>query len=155
MHWELLAFNQKMPEWVQQGLSVYIKRFTSPYKFSITELPLLKRPKSGDLSQIFKKEQAAMLNGIKANTYVIALEVTGKQFDSFQMAERLNFLEQQTSHIQFLIGGPEGLHPECLAKANEKWSLSDLTLAHPLVRLFMAETLYRCWAINKNHPYHK
>lgn len=155
MHWQLLAFGQKMPSWLQEGITSYQKRLVKPYQLTITELALLKRTKTSDMAQIAKKESEQMLSHIKSGSHIIALEVEGKQFDSHQMAKRLAKLEQQTSHIQFLIGGPEGLSLECSQKAHEKWSLSKLTLSHPLVRLFVAESLYRCWAINQNHPYHK
>lgn len=155
MQLELLAFGQKMPSWLQEGIQTYQKRLTKPYQINITELPLLKRPKSGDISQLRQKESDLMQNAISSRAHIIALEIDGKQFSSEKMAQRLQKLEQHTSHIQFLIGGPEGLNPTCTALAHEKWSLSELTMAHPLVRLFLVETLYRCWAINQNHPYHK
>lgn len=155
MLYELLAFGQKMPSWLEEGINGYQKRLTRPYALSITELPLQKRGKGADLNQIFKKENDLMLSHIKPNAHVIALEIGGKQCDSVQMAKRLSKIELHASHIQFLIGGPEGLSSTCSDKANEKWSLSLLTLSHPLVRLFLAESLYRSWAINQNHPYHK
>lgn len=155
MNYELLAFGQKMPSWLADGLVGYQKRLIRPYSLSVTELPLLKRSKSSDISQLRKKESELMLSHIKPSAHVIALEVEGKQLNSVQMAKRLAKLELNTSHIQFLIGGPEGLSQACSDKANEKWSLSLMTLSHPLVRLFLAESLYRSWAINQNHPYHK
>lgn len=155
MNLEILAFGQKMPSWLQDGITSYQKRFPSYYQLIITDLPLLKRPKTGTLNQILKKESDLMLSHIKSSSHVIALEIGGKQYSSDQMAFRIDKLEQITSHIQFLIGGPEGLSTDCLQKSNEKWSLSNLTLAHPLVRLFLTESLYRSWSINQNHPYHK
>ncbi len=152
---EIIAFGQKMPSWLQDGISGYQKRFPNQYKLIITELSLLKRPKTGSLNQILKKESDLMLSHIKNSSHVVALEIGGKNFSSEQMAFRLDKLEQITSHVQFLIGGPEGLSSDCLEKANEKWSLSNLTMAHPLVRLFLTESLYRSWSINQNHPYHK
>ncbi len=154
MNLELLAFGQKMPLWLQEGIISYQKRLPNSCSLSITELPLLKRTKMAS-SQLLKKESDLMLSHIKSSAHVIAFEIEGKQLSSVQMAKRLATLEQQTSHIQFLVGGPEGLSDACSSKANEKWSLSPLTLSHPLVRLFLVESLYRSWAINNNHPYHK
>ncbi len=155
MHWEVLAFGQKMPSWLEIGIADYQKRLPRPYQLSFHELPLQKRSKTSDLSNIQKKESATMLSHLKPHSHIIALEVEGKSFDSPKMAKRLAQLEQHCSHIQFMIGGPEGLSTDCQNAANEHWSLSLLTLSHPLVRLFLAESLYRCWAINQNHPYHK
>ena len=155
MNLELLAFGQKMPSWLNDGILSYKKRLPKQYELTITEIPLLKRSKSGDLKQILKKESNLMLSHIRSGSHVIALEVDGKQFDSKQMAVRLAKLELTTSNIQFLVGGPEGLSSDCSNKAHEKWSLSKSTLSHPLVRLFLTESIYRSWAINQNHPYHK
>lgn len=152
---EMLSFGQKMPSWLNTGIQEYQKRFRRPYTLQITELALLKRTKTSDLQGIFKKESDLMLSHIKPAAHVIALEVNGKQFSSEQLAKRLLQLENKSSHCQLLIGGPEGLSQECSNSAQESWSLSFLTLSHPLVRLFLAETLYRSWAINQNHPYHK
>lgn len=154
MKYELLAFGQKMPKWLDEGITGYQKRLPKSHALLITELPLQKRAKAVT-QQILKKESELMLSHIKSSAHVIAFEVDGKVFDSHHMAKRLSALEQHTSHIQFLVGGPEGLSQEVSNSANEKWSLSSLTLSHPLVRLFLAESLYRSWTINHNHPYHK
>ena len=96
-----------------------------------------------------------MLAAIPANDWVIALDVKGKRLTTDKMAERLEALMGQGQHVSLLIGGPEGLADECSAAANEKWSLSDLTLPHPLVRIVVAEQLYRSWSVIKGHPYHR
>ena len=71
------------------------------------------------------------------------------------MAEQLAQWQMQGDNISLLVGGPDGLAPACLARAQERWSLSPLTLPHPLVRVLVAEQLYRAWTINNNHPYHR
>ena len=154
MKLELLAFGQKMPGWLEEGIASYQKRLPKTHALAVTELPLQKRSK-GVSAQILRKESDLMLSHLKSSAHVIAFEINGKAMTSEDMAKRLAALELTTSHIQFLVGGPEGLSQECSNAAHEKWSLSYLTLSHPLVRLFLAESLYRSWAINHNHPYHK
>lgn len=86
---------------------------------------------------------------------IIALEIEGKAFSSEELAMKITQLQQISSHLCFLIGGPEGLSSEILSYCDERWSLSKLTLPHPLVRIMLLETLYRAWSIMNNHPYHK
>jgi 23S rRNA (pseudouridine1915-N3)-methyltransferase len=81
--------------------------------------------------------------------------VQGKRMSTEKLAQQLEKLLQQGNHVALLIGGPEGLAPQCRSKARESWSLSDLTLPHPLVRVLVAEQLYRAWSILKGHPYHR
>ena len=86
---------------------------------------------------------------------VIALDVKGKTLSTNQLAERLRGWQMSGDNLSLLIGGPDGLSPECLERADERWSLSALTLPHPLVRVLLAEQLYRAWTITVNHPYHR
>ena len=86
---------------------------------------------------------------------LIALEVGGKRFSTEELAEQLQQWQMSGDNVSFLIGGPDGLSPDCLTRADQRWSLSDLTLPHPLVRVILAEQLYRAWTITVNHPYHR
>ena len=94
---------------------------------------------------------AAIPNGAR----IIALDLAGESFTSEQLSVKIERLQQITSHLCFLIGGPEGLSLEILARSNERWSLSMLTLPHTLVRITLVEALYRAWSILHHHPYHK
>ena len=96
-----------------------------------------------------------MLAAIPSADKVIALEVTGKALSTSQLASQLQDWQREGDNISLLVGGPDGLAPECLSRAQQQWSLSALTLPHPLVRVVLAEQLYRAWAINNNHPYHR
>ena len=86
---------------------------------------------------------------------IVTLEVTGKPWDTPMLASNMEKWQMDGRDVSLLIGGPEGLSPECIAASEQKWSLSPLTLPHPLVRIIVAESLYRAWSLNTNHPYHR
>jgi len=151
----LIACGNKMPSWVNEAASDYCKRLKEYVNFSLVEIPLLKRSKSSDLTRIMEKESALMNAAIPAGAYVIALEIEGDSFSSEKLASKLEALQQTSSHLCLLIGGPEGLSQHSLARCQARWSLSALTLPHPMVRIMLLEALYRAWSIINNHPYHK
>lgn len=151
----LIALGNKMPAWVEQGTKEYTKRFVDGIQLKIQEIPLITRTKSSDLTRILEKESSLIKNALPQGARIIALDIEGKSFSSEELAVKMTQLQQICSHWCFLIGGPEGLSQEVLALADERWSLSKLTLPHPLVRIMLVETLYRAWTIINNHPYHK
>lgn len=151
----LVTLGHKMPGWVEQAVSEFTKRLRDTIAFSITEIPLKKRGKSQELSRIFEQETAQVLQMIPRGSYLIALDAEGTEFTSVKLATKLEKLQQQNSHLCFLIGGPEGLSQKLLDESQEKWSLSKLTLPHPLVRIVFVEAIYRALCILSNHPYHK
>ncbi|CAM2891320.1 rRNA large subunit methyltransferase [Legionella steigerwaltii] len=151
----IITLGNKMPDWVTQGSNEYAKRFNDGIQLKIIEIPLIRRSKSSDLSRILEKESALIKEALPNNARIIALEIEGKAFSSEELALKISQLNQTTSHLCFLIGGPEGLSQDILKLCDERWSLSKLTLPHPLVRIILLETLYRAWSIINNHPYHK
>lgn len=151
----LVACGNKMPSWVEQAVSEFSKRLQEFVQFNLIEIPMAKRGKASDLTRILEKEAALISAAIPQNARIIALDIQGDSFSSEKLALKLEQLQQISSHLCFLIGGPEGLVPSIVAKADERWSLSHLTLPHPLVRIMLLETLYRAWSIIHNHPYHK
>lgn len=151
----IIACGNKMPSWVDTAVTDFSKRLKEYVNLSFVEIPLIKRTKSSDLTRIFEKESALMINAIPPSARVIALEIEGETFSSEQLAEKFKVTQHVASHLCFLIGGPEGLAKQTLAHCHERWSLSALTLPHPLVRIILLETIYRAWAIINNHPYHK
>jgi len=86
---------------------------------------------------------------------VIALDVLGKSWSTEQLSGQLDQWLASGQDIVLLVGGPEGLSKACLQRADQKWSLSALTFPHPLVRVILAEQLFRAWSILSNHPYHR
>jgi 23S rRNA (pseudouridine1915-N3)-methyltransferase len=145
----------KMPDWVDNVVSDYQKRISLGFKVKLTQIPLTKRTKSNKQAKILDKECDTMVRAVDCNSYVIALEINGTSFSTEEMTNKFQAFQQLGTNITFLIGGPEGLHQNCINMAQEKWSLSKLTLPHPLARVILFESTYRCWTIINNHPYHK
>ena len=114
-----------------------------------------KRSSNQSTEKLKEKESQALLAEIKPNTKIITLDVTGKMLDTPQLAHKIQTIKDEAMHIAFLIGGPDGMSNICLEKADFVWSLSKLTLPHPMVRLILFEQLYRSWSIINHHPYHK
>jgi 23S rRNA (pseudouridine1915-N3)-methyltransferase len=151
----LIACGNKMPGWVTEAVLEFSKRIQEYAQLHLLEIPLLKRGKTSDLSRILDKEAALISTAIPSGARVIALDIEGESFSSEILAQKLQQLQQITSQACFIIGGPEGLAKIILQKSHERWSLSKLTLPHPLVRVVLLEALYRAWSILHNHPYHK
>lgn len=151
---KLLCVGDKMPAWVDTAYKDYASRLSKNYKMELKQIALLKRSKH-QISQLIEKETQLLHKNIAQQDYVVALEVTGKEYDTPTLSKRLEHWQGLGQNLVFVIGGPEGLHPSILQRANEKWSLSKLTLPHPMVRVIMMEQLYRAWSILNNHPYHR
>ena len=144
-----------MPDWVDTASYEYFNRLKSYCKIQITTLPLAHRSKNTNPQESKKLEGQSMLAKISPGDHVVALDAKGKQLCSENFAEFIDKLKGHAKNIHILIGGPDGLSPECLARANDQISLSKLTLPHPIVRIVLAEQLYRAFTILNNHPYHK
>lgn len=144
-----------MPTWVSTGVDEFIRRFPSDMPVSFTEIPAGKRGKNADIKRILHKEGEQMLAAINKSNRIVTLEVLGKPWDTPTLAKQLDNWKMDGRDVSLLIGGPEGLAPECTAIAEQRWSLSPLTLPHPLVRVIVTESLYRAWSVTQNHPYHR
>ncbi|WP_133129808.1 23S rRNA (pseudouridine(1915)-N(3))-methyltransferase RlmH [Legionella yabuuchiae] len=151
----LITIGSKMPRWVDEAVNEFSKRLQDGVTLSLIELPLQKRGKSADLPRILEKEKLAIEAAIPTSARLIALDIQGELFTSEQLAKKIEQLQHINSHLCFLIGGPEGLPNELIAKSAERWSLSRLTLPHTLARIVFLEAIYRAWSILQNHPYHK
>lgn len=155
MQLHIVAVGNKMPSWVTTGYQEYARRMPPDYKLSLTEITPGKRTKNADIPRILKKEGDQILSSIPKGNRIIALDVLGSDWDTHKLAQNMEKWQLDGRNVSFIIGGPEGLSKECLNLAEQKWSLSKLTLPHPLVRIFLAETLFRAWSLNHNHPYHR
>ncbi len=144
-----------MPAWVAQGTDEFIRRFPSDLPVSFTEIAAGKRGKNADIPRILQKEGEQMLAAVPKGNRIVTLEVTGKPWDTPTLAKQLDSWKMDGRDVSLLIGGPEGLAPDCIAVSEQKWSLSALTLPHPLVRIIVTESLYRAWSVTQNHPYHR
>jgi 23S rRNA (pseudouridine1915-N3)-methyltransferase len=151
----LLAVGQKMPAWVEDGYQEYAHRMPPEVRLELKEITAGKRGKNADVARILYEEGQRLQAAIPKNAHIVALDVKGKTFSTEQLASRLGEWMQSGQDIALLVGGPEGLSDECRDLAQEHWSLSKLTFPHPLVRIIVAEQLYRAWSVLKNHPYHR
>lgn len=151
----LIAIGKRMPDWVNTGYQEYAKRLTSVLPLNLIEIPLAPRSKNSNITQLLQKEGAQMLANIPNDHFVVALDVPGQLWDTGKLAQKLQQWKLESQNISLLIGGPDGLAPSCLQRANLRWSLSPLTLPHPLVRIIVAEQIYRAWSILSGHPYHR
>jgi 23S rRNA (pseudouridine1915-N3)-methyltransferase len=152
---ELIAIGTKMPAWVEQGFTEYQRRLPKDCELILTELSMTPRTKTGNSDLWKEKDSEALLKAIPPQSLVIALDERGKHYSSEQLADRLQSWRESTQHLSLLIGGPDGLSETCKARAAALWSLSALTLPHPLVRIIVAEQLYRAWTLLHDHPYHR
>ncbi len=144
-----------MPAWVYQGVEDYTRRLPADFRVEFEEVPLGQGRSGGDIKKALAKETQALLGRIKDREKVIALDVQGKSWSSEKLADKAENWRMEGRDLVLLIGGPDGLSKECLSRAEERWSLSDLTLPHPLVRVLLAEQLYRAWTLLAGHPYHR
>jgi len=155
MRVRLIAVGTKAPSWVNQGYQEYSKRFPREFTLELIEIPLAHRGKNADTKRLIQKEGEAILSHVQNTDWVVALEVKGKRWTTEDLAKQINNWQLESKQLVLLVGGPDGLSDDCRKRANQLWSLSDLTLPHPLVRILLAESLYRAWTVTTGHPYHR
>lgn len=152
---QLIAVGTKMPNWVTTAFADYCMRFPKDMPLELTEIPAGKRTKNADIVRILDKEGELMLGACGKGNRIVTLDIPGKPYTTLDLAKQLEHWKTDGRDVSLLIGGPEGLAPACKTIAEQSWSLSLLTLPHPLVRVIVAESLYRAWSLTTNHPYHR
>lgn len=155
MRIKLISVGSRMPGWVEEGYKEYSRRLGQDIKLELVEIPLSRRSKGADLKRLQEKEAGQMLASVGQGDLVVTMEIKGKAWSTEQLADKMGDWLHSGRNVSLLVGGPEGLHPGCMAQADLRWSLSPLTLPHPMVRVIVAEQVYRAWSILQNHPYHK
>lgn len=151
----LIAVGEHAPAWVAEGFAEYRKRLSHWLPLDLVEIAPGLRGKNRDVARATQDEGARVLAALPKQAHVVVLDGRGTLHTSEQLAQRLEHWRGQGRDLAFLIGGPEGHAAEVLARADERWSLGPLTLPHMLVRLVLAEQLYRAAALLANHPYHR
>lgn len=151
----IIAIGKNMPSWVTEGYKEYAKRMPSDYQLELIEIPTEKRLKNADIAKIMMIEETKIKLSIPNGSYVIALDRIGKTLDTKTLAKRLQTWHDNQQNVCFIIGGPEGLSSSFISDCDEIWSLSAMTFPHPIVRIVLAEQIYRAWSITVNHPYHR
>ena len=155
MQIHVIVVGDRMPEWVEAGYREYAKRLPRECRLALHEIPAGRRAKGADIRRLIEQEGRRQLAAVPAHARVVALDRDGKQLDTEALATKLTKQLAAGADLALLVGGPEGLAPACLDRADETWALSMLTLAHPVVRVVLAEQLYRAWSIINNRPYHR
>ena len=144
-----------MPAWVNEGYREYARRLPRECRLDLTEIPPGQRARSGNVERAVAEEGKRMLAELATGEHVIALDVEGHSWSTEQLASEFQRWMQRGRVIKLLVGGPDGLSAPCLDRAQQCWSLSPLTLPHTLVRVLVAEQLYRAWTVTVGHPYHR
>lgn len=155
MRAHILTIAERAPSWVRQGYEDYAARLAHKLPLTLIELPLGRRGKSADPRRAIADEGQRMQAVLPKNAHIVALDGRGEAWSSEALARQLEAWMMQGRDPCFLIGGPDGLAPTCLALARQKWSLGPLTLPHALVRIVLAEQLFRACSLLANHPYHR
>jgi 23S rRNA (pseudouridine1915-N3)-methyltransferase len=144
-----------MPDWVETGYQAYARRLPQEMPLELVETSLVTRGKNPDIPRLIEKEGAAQLAAVGKSDRVIALDVGGLAWSTEKLAKQLEAWQMDGRDVSLLVGGPDGLAAACRERADQRWSMSPLTLPHPLVRILVAEQIYRAWTITRNHPYHR
>lgn len=155
MRIHLISVGTRMPAWVSEAYEDFAKRLPHECRLQLHEVAAGKRTKTSDTKRIIKEEGQRMLALVPKSVLCIALDVTGKQYSSEQLAETLLDWMADGRDIALLVGGADGLSAECLQRASFSLSLSKLTMPHMLVRVVLAEQIYRAWSIGRGLPYHR
>ena len=155
MRLNIVAIGQSMPSWVTSGWTEYAKRFPRGFSMNLRELQAIKRSRNADIDSIRRREGEALLGAVPPSSYLVALDELGNQWSTVELSTHMTEWMKTSRNVTFLIGGPDGLSDTCRERADACWSLGKLTLPHALVRVVLAEQLYRAWTITQNHPYHR
>jgi len=151
----ILAVGSRMPKWVREAYDDYTARLAPGLKISLTQIEAAPRTDRQPARKAMEIEGKRLLAGLDNDEYVVALDEHGTELTTRELASWLAARMGDGRDLSFLIGGPDGLAPEVLARSSFKWSLSRLTFPHALVRVVLAEQLYRAHSVLANHPYHR
>ena len=155
----LAAVGTRMPGWVDAAFRDYAKRLPAACRLSLREVPAAYRGKAarkgGSVAEAMRREGEGLLRAAPAGARIVALDERGAVWSTAELARRLAAWLAEGRDTALLAGGPDGLAPACLQRAEVRWSLSRLTFPHALVRVIVAEQLWRAWSLLDRHPYHR
>ena len=155
MRLRVIAVGTRMSAWVEAAFTDYTRRLRGADTLELVEVPVTRRHGSGDVARAIETESQRILALLGPREYVVALDERGRSFTTLQLADWLARWRQAGDPVSFVIGGPDGLGAAVLARAQLRWSLSALTFPHALVRVLLAEQLYRASTLLAGHPYHR
>lgn len=151
----IAAVGHKMPDWVSAGYAEYAKRMPREARIELIEIKPEKRAGGKTTEQIYEAERGRIEAALPAGSEIVALDERGQNWSTLELADKMKDWMQGGRDVAFVIGGADGLHPDLKRRARHLWSLSRLTLPHGLVRVVLAEQLYRAMSVIQNHPYHR
>ncbi|MDR3419480.1 MAG: 23S rRNA (pseudouridine(1915)-N(3))-methyltransferase RlmH [Nevskia sp.] len=155
MRLRLIAVGTRMPAWVEAGFAEYAQRLPRELKPELVEIPLQPRGKNADIARLREAEGERTLRAVPDGARLIAFDEHGELLDTVAWSRAIQQWQRDGRDVALLVGGPDGLAPACRQQAAACWSLSRLTFPHPLVRVLIAEQLYRAWSLSTGHPYHR
>lgn len=155
MRLHLLCVGSRQPDWVKQGVETFTRRMPRECALIVTEIPALRRGKSDPPQRAISAECERLQRAVPEGALVVALDEKGEAWTTQRLAKELGRWREEHRDVALLIGGPDGLAPQCLQSARYRWSLSAHTLPHGLARIIVAEQLYRAYTILTGHPYHR
>lgn len=150
-----ITVGQKMPKWVQEGYHEYAKRLPKACSLNLIELPMANRGKTNSVDKMKAEEAKRIMDAIPKGARLIVLDEHGQQVTTKGLADKMEDWLGGGSDIALIVGGPDGLEKSLIDAAQWKWGLSKLTLPHPMVRILVAEQIYRAWSVINHHPYHR
>jgi 23S rRNA (pseudouridine1915-N3)-methyltransferase len=151
---KIISVGHKMPDWVESACAEYLKRMPRETTVEIVEIKPDKRA-AGKNAEVVQEAEAKRILEVVGKDYLIALDERGQEVTTLQLAERMTGWLGGGRDVALVVGGADGLHPDLKAKADWLWGLSKLTLPHGMVRVLLAEQLYRAWSVINHHPYHR
>ncbi len=151
----ILAVGQKMPKWVQQTFLEYNQRLAKNQQLELVEIAPEHRSKSSNKVIAMESEGKRLLSALRPTEKLVLLDEHGKSLSTKDIAQSIQNWQLQGDDIALIIGGADGVSDEVKKRASYKWSLSKLTFPHPLVRVIIAEQIYRAYSLISNHPYHR
>ena len=151
----LIAVGRRSPAWMMTGFNQYAQRLPNSCRLELIEVSSLKRTKNQSLTRTKALETEQLLKVTPSSSIIVALDERGQHWRTSDVAKQLDHWLQSGQNISLLIGGADGLSRVCLERAHAHWALSALTLPHALVRVIVAEQIYRAWSLLQNHPYHR
>ena len=158
MRIHLIGIGRRMPGWVVQGYEDYARRLPPECGLTLVELEPGRRGRAmspAQTAQVKVEEGARLLRAVPKGAGITVLDGRGRHWSTADLAAELGSWLGEGRDRALLVGGPDGLDDSVLARADGRWSLSNLTFPHPLVRVILAEQIYRAWTLLNNHPYHR
>ena len=151
----LLAVGTRMPGWVATAFEEYARRMPRECSIELREIPPAHRGKNGNADRYKADEAQRILSVLPRGAHLVVLDERGKSWTTKQLSRQLDDWMHSGHDLALVVGGPDGLDPSLMQQAQQKWSISPLTLPHPMVRVLLAEQLYRAMTILQGHPYHR